>query len=131
MMPRSRLRLGLLAAPLRHCVAAVAIFAQCLMVIAPLADAREAAPLPPTIALVMEAGRTHRAVDTDHGHQDKHNAATCPACIAQTFVADVTRPASILIVASDERALRDPSDERALQPQLLSLQRSRAPPVAS
>lgn len=129
MMSRSRPWLGPLATPLRHCMAAVAMFAQCLVVIAPLADAREAAPLPPTIASAMEAGRTNLAVDSDHGHQNKHNAATCPACIAQAFIAHVSPSTSILLVESDERALRNPTSERALQPQLLSLQRSRAPPL--
>ena len=130
MMPRPRPWLGPLANPLRHCVAAVAMFAQCLVVVAPLADAREAAPLPPTIASALEASRTTLAVDRDHGHQNKHNAATCPACIAQTFIAHVTPPASSIVLASDERVPRDPTNERALPPHFLSLQRSRAPPVS-
>lgn len=118
------------ATALRHSVAAFTIFAQLLVIVAPLADAREAAPLPPTLAAIFEMGQSQAAVDTDHGHQHQHDSATCPACIAQTIVADVATPQRGLIPESGERARLEHRHEQAPPPQFLSLQRSRAPPAA-
>ena len=131
MMIHSRLRLGPLATPLRHCVAVIVMFTQCLMVIAPIADLQDAAPLTPTIASAFEMGMTHTAFDTDHGHQHQHDSSTCPACIAQSLVAQVSPPTRAFVPESDERTIREATDERALHSQRTSLQRSRAPPIAS
>jgi hypothetical protein len=131
MMIRSRLRLGPLATPLRHCVAAIAMFAQLVMAIAPIADLQDAAPLTPTIASIVEMGNTHTAFDTDHGHQHNHDASTCPACIAQSLVAQVASPTRALLHVGDEHATAVVTTELPLQAHYLSLQRSRAPPTAS
>jgi hypothetical protein len=128
MMTRSRLRLGPLAAPLRHCVAAVAMFAQCLMVIAPLSDAREAAPLPPSVSSILEFGNSHVAINADHGHQVSHDATTCPACIAQSLVAHVSRPVRAPVPDAGLRTSGEPA-RKVIRPfQYRSLLRSRAPP---
>src|SRR5450759_571003 len=100
MMIGSLFRPGPLATAVRHCVAAVAMFAQCLMVVAPLADARDAGPWRPSIASILEAARSHRAVDTQHSQPHQHNPATCPACIAQTLHASLPAPARALLAES-------------------------------
>lgn len=126
-----RLRLGPIAAPLRHCVAAIAMFAQCLMVIAPIADLRDAAPLPRTLASVVELGVSHVAVDTDHGHQHAHDPSTCPACIAQSIIAHVNPPTRAFAVVVDERTRLDLLTAVPHQTRYPTRQQSRAPPSAS
>ncbi len=130
MMHRPRLRLGPLATPLRHCVAAIAMFAQCLMVIAPIADLQDAAPLPPTFASVVEIGLSHASVDTDHGHQHAHDPSTCPACIAQSLIAHVSPPTRAFAVVVDEHTRRDLSTAVPHQTRYPTRQQSRAPPAA-
>ena len=130
MLIRLPFRPGPIVTVVRQCVVAVAMFAQCLMVIAPLADARETDPWRPSIASILEAGRSHHAVDTQHGHPHQHDPATCPACIAQTLHANLPGAARAPLAEAGERVLGVSPSEREHQPHFLSLQQSRAPPVA-
>ena|ERR1017187_1580481 len=111
-------------------LAGVALFAQVLMVFAPLAELRNSAG--PTS--VLAAGITTPTAATlaaQHDRAPPHNPATCPACIAQSLHARVEASVRLPTLAVAEQAPTDRRTATLRHREPPSAHHSRAPPIVS
>jgi hypothetical protein len=112
---------------MRRMIAAVALVAQVVMVFAPMGDlcgvTRDTAP-----ALVAAAGGA--AIGVQHPGRP-HDAATCPACIAQSLHAQLVSAFSLPTLAIASRAPEDLRTTFIAHRGLPTSHQSRAPPVRS
>jgi hypothetical protein len=111
-------------------LAAMAVFAQVLMLFTPLIEVRDTeAP-----GRVIAAGVTTPAsasMASQRGRTTPHNATTCPACIAQSLFARVESGVRLPTLVVAERAPVDLRAEVLPHHDPPSTHHSRAPPVVS
>lgn len=121
---------GSLHSGIRHALASVAIFAQALMIAAPLVEVRDANAGP--VAFVIGAASPDApTVAAEHSQAVPHNAATCPACIAQSLHAQRTADVRLPTVVVVERTPTDRHEAVLPHHDPPSTHHSRAPPVVS
>lgn len=110
---------------LHRVIAAVALVAQVVMVFAPLGDlcgvTRDTAP-----AVIVAAGVA--SLNVQHPGRP-HDAATCPACIAQSLHAQLVSAFSLPTLAIATRASEDLRSTFIAHYGLPTSHQSRAPPV--
>jgi hypothetical protein len=121
---------GELAPAIRRALASVAIFAQLLLVFAPLLEVRDGDNGTWPIAVgVTTPGALMVAGQPDHRPQ--HNPTTCPACIAQSLHAQLESSVRLPVVVVAQRAPVDLRTASLRHHDPPSLHHSRAPPVLS
>ena len=121
---------GTLESAIWRSLAALAVFAQALMLFTPLLEVRDTdAP-----GRVIAAGVTTPAsasMAAERGRATPHNATTCPACIAQSLFARVESGVRLPTLVVAERAPVDLRAEALRHHDPPSTHHSRAPPVVS
>ena len=111
-------------------LASTAVFAQLVVVLAPLVEIRDSeGPV-----RVLAAGVTTPAAVTigaERGQAPPHNATTCPACIAQSLHAQVESGLHLPTLMVAERAPFDRRTTVLPHHDPPATHRSRAPPLVS
>ncbi len=121
---------GSLLLAIRRALISVAVFAQVLLVFAPLLEVRE----DDTAARgIISAVTNHgdAAWVSAHERPAPHNPTTCPACIAQSLHARLESGVRLPTVVVVDRALADRRTTLVPHHDPPSTHHSRAPPVVS
>lgn len=114
----------------RRALSSVAIFAQVVLIFAPLVDLHDG----DGARRVIAAGLTTPDAPTmaaQTGHPLQHNATTCPACIAQSLHAQLSAAVRLPTVPVAERSVADRRSAALPQHDPPATLHSRAPPVVS
>jgi hypothetical protein len=121
---------GELAIAIRRALSSVAIFAQLLLIFAPLVELHDGGAAPRALAAaVAPSGAALVAGQPDR--TPPHNPTTCPACIAQSLHAQLESGVRLPTVVVAVGAPIDLPTAGLRYQDLPATHRSRAPPVVS